>query len=142
MSPTARSPSAAATPRAIASFVAALGAGVPAETLLAMFAESLAFEIPGDPKAFPWMGRSTGRAGVAHLLDGLRRLLVLEGFVVNDILAGERRAVVLGDLASRVVATGKLIETPFAIVLTIADGKIAEFLMLEDSFAVSGATRP
>ena len=39
------------------------------------------------------------------------------------------------------MATGKLIETPFAIVLTIASGKIGRFLMLENRVAVSVAAR-
>jgi hypothetical protein len=38
-------------------------------------------------------------------------------------------------------ATGKLIDSAFAIVLTFSDAKIASFLMLEDSFAVSMAAR-
>jgi len=41
-----------------------------------------------------------------------------------------------------VTATGKLIETAFALVLTVRDGEIARFQMLEDRFAVSRAGRP
>ena len=122
--------------------VSALASGADVETVLAMFTEDLAFELPGDASAFPWVGRSTGRTGVASLLEGLRTVLVLERFDVQDIVAGETRAVILGALASRVVATGKLIETPFAIVLTVAAGMITGFQMLEDSFTVSVCAHP
>ena len=37
--------------------------------------------------------------------------------------------------------TGKIVKTDFAIVLTIANGKIVRFQMLENSFAVSQAAR-
>jgi uncharacterized protein len=60
------------------------------------------------------------------------------------VLADEKHAVIFGELASRVNATGKLIESPFALILDVnaADGKIARFQMLEDTFAVSRAARP
>jgi len=38
-------------------------------------------------------------------------------------------------------ANGRTIETDFAIVLTIANGMITRFQMLEDSYAVSAAAR-
>ncbi len=37
--------------------------------------------------------------------------------------------------------TGKIVKTDFAIVLTVANGEIVRFQMLEDSFAVSQAAR-
>ena len=64
------------------------------------------------------------------------------GLDVDDILTGENRAVIIGSLVSKVKQTGKVIETYFGIILTIADGEIVRFQMLEDSFAVSRATRP
>ena len=60
---------------------------------------------------------------------------------MHDIFAGNDREVILGSLASRLKKTGKTIETDFAIVLTVANGKIIRFQMLEDSFAVSRAAR-
>ena len=122
-------------------FLQAIGSGAEPDTVLAMFAEDVAFEIPGDADAFPWVGRFKGRAAVGRLLDGLQRLLIPEQFDVQDIVTGEVRAVILGKLGSRVIATGKLISSPFAIVLTVTAGTISGFLMLEDSFAVSAAAK-
>jgi hypothetical protein len=42
---------------------------------------------------------------------------------------------------SKVKRTAKIINTDFAIILTIANGEIVRFQMLEDSFAVSQAAR-
>lgn len=62
-------------------------------------------------------------------------------FDVEDILASEARAVIVGALKTRIKATDKVIDSQFAIILTIADGRIGRFQMLEDSFAVSYAAR-
>jgi len=60
---------------------------------------------------------------------------------VDGILANDDSAVIFGDLASKLNAPGRIIESPFGLVLHISDGKIARFQMLEDSFAVSRAAR-
>jgi ketosteroid isomerase-like protein len=106
-----------------------------------MFDENVVFEIPGDIGALPWIGRMTGRAAVENFLTHAGNLLKRERFEVLDILASATRAAILGELASRVVASGRLIEMSFAIVLSVNNSKISRFLMLEDSFAVSAATR-
>jgi hypothetical protein len=62
-------------------------------------------------------------------------------FDIKEVLASDDRAVILGHVQSRINTTGKLIDSAFAIVLTFADAKIARFLLLEDSFAVSMAAR-
>jgi len=49
--------------------------------------------------------------------------------------------VILGDLETQIVSTGKVIKTAYAIELTFSDEKIASFLMLEDSFATSNAAQ-
>jgi len=64
-------------------------------------------------------------------------LCYLEQKPAIAILAGEDRAVILGSLASKLKRTGKIIKTDFAIVLTVANGEIVRFQMLEGSFAVS-----
>ena len=62
-------------------------------------------------------------------------------FEVQEILAGENRAVILGSLSSKLKPTGNIVNTDFAIVLTVANGEIVRLQMLEDSFAVSQAAR-
>ena len=62
-------------------------------------------------------------------------------FELRDLLVSDSRVAVLGELASKFISTGKVGKTAFAIVLTIADGQITHFLMLEDSYAVAQAAR-
>ena len=63
------------------------------------------------------------------------------GLEIHDVVASEERAIIFGELASRIKGTGKVIETAYAIVLTISGDEITRFLMLEDSFATSKAAR-
>jgi ketosteroid isomerase-like protein len=109
--------------------------------IAALFAENVVFEIPGDAGALPWIGRKTGRQAVADFIHDLRSLTEPVKFDVQDIIASDARAVIVGEFATRVKATGKIIESAFAIILTVSGGEIARFQMLEDSFAVSGAAR-
>jgi ketosteroid isomerase-like protein len=90
----------------------------------------------------PWIGQKTGRTAASDFFRDTRRLTQPVRFDVQAILAGNSRAVILGVLASRVLATGKIIETAFAFVLTISNLEITRFQMLEDSFTVSRTARP
>ena len=105
------------------------------------FSEDVLFEIQGDEGAFPWIGRNRGRSAVAEFLRGVRTKTEPVRFDITEILASDARAVIVGELATRIKATGKMIESDFAIILTVKDGLIARFQMLEDSFAVSKAAR-
>jgi uncharacterized protein len=118
-----------------------LGQGESPESIAELFSPDLDFEIPGDIGALPWIGYHKGRTAAADFVRNTRSLTERVRFDVDDILASDHRAIILGSLATRLKSTGKLIETTFAIVLTIASGHIARFQMLEDSFAVSQAAR-
>ncbi|MEG3086901.1 nuclear transport factor 2 family protein [Sphingomonas sp. PB4P5] len=129
--------------RAIAEeLLTAIGTGCSPEAISELFHPDVDFEIPGDVGALPWIGRKTGRGAVVDFIEANRRLLQPVGFDVQGILASDDTAVVVGKLASLVTATDRLIGTSFAMVLTIKDGSIVRFLMLEDSFHVSTAARP
>jgi uncharacterized protein len=91
-----------------------------------------------------YRGLERPRAGGQQqkFICGTRKLLNRVRFEVEDILSSDGRAVIVGQLAILVNATGKLIVSSFAIIQTIAYGQLTRFQMLEDSFAVSRATRP
>ena len=105
------------------------------------FSKDILVEFQGDEGALPWIGRRRGRGAVADFVHGVRAKTEPVRFDVTEILASDARAVIVGELATRVKATGKMIESDFVIILTVKDGLIARFQMLEDSFAVSKAAR-
>jgi uncharacterized protein len=118
-----------------------LGSGAAATEIAKLFSENMAWEVAGDNGVLPWIGKQSGRAAVINFVNDSRAMLERISFGVQDILAGDDRAVILGLLASRIKRTGKIVKTDFAIVLGTANGEIVRFQMLEDSFAVSQAAR-
>ncbi|WP_394842612.1 nuclear transport factor 2 family protein [Pendulispora brunnea] len=114
----------------------------PPEAIAALFSEDVDWNIPGDTARVPWIGRKKGRAGVADFVRGLRERIESLHFEVRSILVDGEHAVALGELASRVTSTGKVIESPFSFEFTVRDGLITKYLMLEDSFAVREAVLP
>ena len=111
--------------------------GDPPEHIAELVREDVDWYVAGDVHVVPWIGRKEGRAGVADFYRELRQQVIAEKFEITDMLATENRVVVLGELASRVRNTGKLIETEFAFDFTVEDGQIVRFRLFEDSHAVA-----
>lgn len=126
-------------------YLAAVGAyhsapsDVTKATVAALFSEDCDWCIPGDLERVPWIGARRGREAVAAFFEELRLYNEPERFEVRDILTGPGRAIVLGDLATRVKATGRLIETDFALDIGVRQGLIVRYRMFEDTFAVARA---
>jgi len=107
-----------------------------------LFSADVRFEIAGEAGLLPWLGRKTGRKAVADFVRDTRDLIERIRFDAHEILASEERAVAVGELASRINATGKVLNSEFALILTFSNGDIKSFSLLEDSFALSQAARP
>jgi uncharacterized protein len=122
-------------------FLGRMGRGAEPTEIAKLFSETLEWEIAGDTGVLPWIGRKSGRAAITDFVRDSRAMLERISFEVHDTLAGENRAVILGSLASKLKRNGKGVTTDFAIVLTVANGEIVRFQMLEDSFAVSKMAR-
>jgi uncharacterized protein len=118
-----------------------IGGGQDPAEIARLFAANLVFEIQGDDGVLPWIGRRTGRQAIADFIRDIRALTEPVTFEVEDILASDSRAAIIGALQTRIKATGKVTGTQFAIILTIAGDIVTRFQMLEDSFDVSKAAR-
>jgi ketosteroid isomerase-like protein len=122
-------------------FLEGIGGGQDPTEIAAPFDADLVFEIQGDDGALPWIGRKTGRQAIVNFIRDIRALTESVSFDVEDILASDSRAAIVGALQTRIKATGKVTATQFAIILTIAGDVVTRFQMLEDSFDVSKAAR-
>lgn len=116
-----------------------LESGAEPESLVALFSEDVDFKIAGDVELVPWIGRRQGRAGVADFFRDLREHTEPVRFEVRSVVVEEDKAVALGELATRVKRTGKIIESEFAFEFTISDALIVRYRLFEDSFAVAQA---
>jgi uncharacterized protein len=122
-------------------FLEGIGGGQNPAEIAALFDADLVFEIQGDDGVLPWIGRKTGRQAVADFIRDIRTLTEPVTFDVEDILASDGRAAIIGALQTRIKASGRITATQFAIILTITGDVVTRFQMLEDSFNVSKAAR-
>jgi ketosteroid isomerase-like protein len=122
-------------------FLRRLGSDAEPAEIAKLFSETLEWDIAGDIGALPWIGHKFGRGAITDFVRDSRAMLERISFEVHDILASDKRAVILGSLASKLKRTGKVVTTDFAIILTISNDEIVRFQMLEDSFAVSQVAR-
>ncbi|MBV9643617.1 MAG: nuclear transport factor 2 family protein [Verrucomicrobia bacterium] len=122
-------------------FLGRLGSDAEPTEIAKLFSENLEWKIAGDTGVLPWIGQKSGRAAIIDFVNDSRAMIERISFEVQEILAGENRAVILGSLSSKLKPTGNIVNTDFAIVLTVANGEIVRLQMLEDSFAVSQAAR-
>jgi uncharacterized protein len=76
------------------------------------------------PAFFPVLGTNSGRQAVADFVRDSASMVERISFEVHDVLANDDRAVILGGLSTRIKSTGKIINTAFAIILTIVGGEI------------------
>ena len=119
-----------------------MGRQAPIEEFEDFLSDDLVFEIAGDATALPWIGTpKTGRQAFTDFIRDQRELLNAEAFRIDDILCNETRAIILGELSATIKRTAQVVQTYFALILTISDRKIVRFQMLEDSYAVSQAAR-
>ncbi len=121
--------------------LAAVGDGLDAGVIATLFASNARIEVPGDDGVLPGIGYRSGRAAAAALIEHARQQAEPVEFQIEDVLASPSRAVIVGELAARFRATDKVVDTAFAIILTIARRRITRLQMLQDSFAVSRAAR-
>ncbi|WNG39418.1 hypothetical protein F0U61_41455 [Archangium violaceum] len=129
--------------RAIASaYFERLRAGAQPDAIASLFSEDIDWDIPGDTQRVPWIGKRKGRAGVAAFFRELREQVEPLRFEVRSLVVEGNEAVALGHLESRVKSTGKIIDSEFALHLTIRNGLIVRYRLFEDSFAVARATSP
>jgi ketosteroid isomerase-like protein len=121
--------------------LAGIGGGEDPDTIAQMFDLDLKFEIQGDAGVLPWIGHQNGRNAAAAFFRQIRILTEPLKFDVEDILGSDDRAAIIGALETRINSSGKIMTSQFAIILTIANGRISRFQMLEDSFGLSQAVR-
>ena len=123
------------------SLLAGFGNGQDPTLIADMFDPNLVFEIQGDNGVLPWVGYKIGRQAFVDFIRDLRILTEPVTFEIEDILASDSRAVIIGALQTRIKATSKIATSQYALILSIANGVVTRYQMLEDSFNISKAAR-
>jgi ketosteroid isomerase-like protein len=125
--------------RVVQDAYAAFGRGdVPA--LLGYFTDDIQWQpVIGTEKHVPFSGARTGKAEVAEFFKRVSETEDFEQFEPREFVAQGDTVVAIGHYRAKTRATGKIFDSPFAMVFTFRNGKVAAFREFTDSAAINGA---
>lgn len=123
-------------------FLAARLAG-DTERLVALFADEVDWVLAGNPAA-PWIRPRSSAAECAAQSAELAEYTVAEEAKasVDAFIVDGADAVLTGYLSGKVRATGKSFQGPFALRLTVEDGRITRHHLYENSLSIAEACTP
>ncbi|GGQ18707.1 ketosteroid isomerase [Streptomyces mutabilis] len=131
-----------ATRAVVDAFLAARVAGDTAR-LVGLFADEVDWLLADNPTV-PWIRpRSTAAECAAQFTELMEHTVPGEARVsVDAFLVDGADAVLTGHVCGRVRATGKTFEGPFALRLTVEDGRITRHHLYENSLSIAEACSP
>ncbi|MFG2213250.1 nuclear transport factor 2 family protein [Streptomyces sp. NPDC048638] len=141
-SATTASSVAGATRDVVQQFLAARVAGDTGR-LVALFTDEVDWLLAENP-AVPWIRpRSTAAECAAQFTELMEHTVPEDaGASVETLLVDGTDAVLMGHVWGTVRATGKPFEGPFALHLTVEDGRITRHHLYEDSLSIAEACAP
>ncbi|MGH7841625.1 MAG: nuclear transport factor 2 family protein [Candidatus Binataceae bacterium] len=109
------------------------------QALLALFTDDFEFQHPMPRSIWPFAGRRKGRAAFVEFIEGSRQVIEREHFEGNQFIAQGDFVVVLLSERIRAKATGISLDNPHVHVFKIVGGKIAHFMVFEDTAPIIAA---
>jgi ketosteroid isomerase-like protein len=100
--------------------------------VLDRLSEDIEWRIAG-PSELPYAGIHRGRDEVAKFFRTFGQAAEFEVFQPREYLAKGDKVVVLGHERQRIKASGQVVETDWAMVFTLRDGRITRFRNYVDS---------
>jgi uncharacterized protein len=129
------------TPRQVVQeLFAALGRADRRE-VLALLTDDVEWWVAGPPE-IPYAGTFRGHDGVAQFFAAFDGAIDYESWDAREFLAEGETVVVLGEERWRAKVSGRVVDNPWVLVLTVRDGKIAQFRAYEDTAACRDAFLP
>lgn len=105
--------------------------------LTTLFSDAIDWFIPGDKTNAPWLGVRSNRREVSEFYELLWTNTEPVSVRVDKILMDKDTAIISGEFSTKMLQTGKVVDSMFFIQLTIQDNLIVRYRLLEDSLAVS-----
>jgi ketosteroid isomerase-like protein len=92
-------------------------------------------------KIMPWTGTAHGPQAFLDNLGLMFTRWENQAFNVTEMFASDENVAVFGDFRYKSHSVGKVVSSPFSILLKVADGKVTYLQFLEDSYATAGSFR-
>jgi ketosteroid isomerase-like protein len=123
-------------------FLAARLAG-DTDRLIALFADEVDWMLAENPAALWIRPRSTAAECAAQFTELMEHTMPEDARAsVDTFLVDGADAILMGHVAGTVRATGKSFEGPFALRLTVEDGRITRHHLYENSLSIAEACTP
>jgi ketosteroid isomerase-like protein len=118
---------------------AAFGRG-DVQGVLTTLTEDIEWQIPG-PSDIPYAGKRHGRDGAAEFFRLLSEASEILQFEPREFFTKGDKVLVLGYYRGRARATGKVVESEWAHVFSVRNGKIGSFREYYDTAAIAASYR-
>jgi uncharacterized protein len=92
-------------------------------------------------KIMPWTGTSYGPQSFLGNLGKMFTRWENQAFNVTEIFASGENVAVFGDFRYKSNSLGKVVTSPFSILVKVVDGKVTYLQFLEDSYATASSFR-
>jgi uncharacterized protein len=102
---------------------------------------SLNADNPELKKIMPWTGTSKGPQAFLDNLGTMFARWENQAFNVTTMFGSEENVAVFGDFRYRSHSLGKVVSSPFSILVKVVDGKVTYLQFLEDSYATASSFR-
>ena len=109
------------------------------DELSALFSDDIDWYIPGDETKAPWLGKRNSRQEIVDFYKLLWKNTEAVSAEVSNIYIDDTSAIIAGEFSTRMLQTGKVVDSLFFIHLTVENDLIVKYRLLEDSYAVSKA---
>lgn len=107
------------------------------ESITNLFAEKPDWFIPGDERLVPWLGIRRSREEVKDFFLQLWSATEPLSAQIDHLFVDGNQAAVIGTFSSKMLPTGKVVDSLFHIHLTVEGDLITRYRLLEDTLAVS-----
>jgi len=104
-----------------------------------LFSDTIDWYIPGDEEKAPWLGIRNNKQEVSDSFELLWKNTEPISAKIEHIFNDGENAVITGEFVTKMLATGRIVESLFCIQMRIQNNKITRYRLLEDSLAVSKA---
>lgn len=86
-------------------FLEKIRSGASGVAIAALCTPDLDWNIPGDSGVLPWVGHKTGREAISDFVRDTQTMIERVSLDIKNVLASDKRAVILGHLQTRINAT-------------------------------------
>ena len=104
-----------------------------------LFSDKIDWYIPGDEAKASWLGRRSNKQEVSDFYELLWKNTEPISVEIEHVFIDQNKAVIAGAFSTKMLQTGRIVDSLFFIQITIEDNLIVKYRLLEDSLAVSKA---